>query len=323
MALKLKDLDLKVRLPELPKSIPVYELSAPSLEERLPGLELLREHLQLGELRPVQLDHALVMAGERGEIEYFYASGGVWARDATATRETQNELRRWPSVKESGNRHDRRFVLSTETAKRLISRAKETLQTAGLIGREVDSETVDLDQVAQLDAKGKERKRGPGQATIKFNYAVEGLPVRGAGAKTLLFAEPDNGDARFTGAFHAWRTLESPRVVKMSSIEQALGVGLLVDPELVAYREAGHSIRINRLDVVYLALPAFMRQGHLFPAFQVEGEVSEGEKGPAFRFARFHHAAPPAAYVAADVYGEYVSVNPDGIAPTAPRQQKR
>jgi hypothetical protein len=322
MAMTLKDLDLKVRLPDLPKSIPVFELSAPSLEERRPGLDLLRDHLRLGDLRPVQLDHALMMASERGEIEYFYASGGVWARDATVTREAPNELRRWPDVEETENGNERRFTLGAETARRLISRAKETLQAVGLIGREVDSETIDLDQVAHLGPRGKERERGPGQATIKFNYAVEGMPVRGAGAKTLLFAEPENGEARFTGAFHAWRTIGSAREVKMPPIEKALEVGLLVDPELVAYQKAGHTIRITRLDVGYLALPVFMRQSHLFPAFQVEGDVSEGKKGPAFRFARFHHAAPPAAYVAADVYGAYVSVNPDGIAPTAPQRKR-
>ena len=93
MALTLKDIDLKADLPDLPPTLPVFEVSAPTLEERRPGLERLRDHFQLGDLRSIQLDHALIMAGERGEIEYFYASGGVWARDATATRGETNELR--------------------------------------------------------------------------------------------------------------------------------------------------------------------------------------------------------------------------------------
>ena len=322
MALTLKDIDLKTGLPDLPPTIPVFEVSAPTLEERRPGLEQLQDHLRLGELRSIQLDHALIMAGERGEIEYFYASGGVWARDATATREGADELRRWPDIQESENGEDRRFTLGPETTRRLISQAREMLEGAGLIGREIDSETVDLDQVAHLGPKGKERERGAGQATVKFSYAVEGLPVRGAGAKTLMFAEPENGSVRFTGAFHAWRPLGAPRMITMPPIERALEVGLLVDPELVAYRAAGHKIAITRLDVTYLALPAFMRQSHLFPAFQVEGHVSDGKKGPGFRFARYHHAAPPAAYVAADVYGSYLSVNPDGIAPAGPHRKK-
>jgi len=49
--------------------------------------------------------------------------------------------------------------------------------------------------------------------------------------------------------------------------------------------------------------------------------VSDGKKGPGFRFARFHHAAPPDAYATAGVYGPYLSVNPDGIAATAPQRK--
>ena len=191
------------------------------------------------------------------------------------------------------------------------------LESTGLIGREVASEAIELDQVARLNAKGKETKRGAGQATVKFSYAMDKIPVRGAGAKSLVFAEPDNGDIRFAGAFHAWRNPVAGQPVKLPPIDEALGVGLLVDPELVGYHEAGHKIRINRLELGYLALPAFLRQTHLFPAFEVEGEVLKGERGPGFRFARYHHAVPPKAYEEADIFGPYLTVNPDGIAPTS------
>ena len=79
---------------------------------------------------------------------------------------------------------------------------------------------------------------------------------------------------------------------------------------------------MTRIELVYLALPAFVRQGHLFPAFQVEGKVSEGKRGAAFNFGRLHHAAPPAAYAAADLAGPYLMANPDGIKPLAQRQQE-
>jgi hypothetical protein len=176
---------------------------------------------------------------------------------------------------------------------------------------------VQLEQVAQLDAKGKEIAHGAGQATIKFLYAVGGVPVRGAGAKTLAFAEPASGQARVSGVFHAWRTIGKEAAIKLPSTEEALGVGVLTDPELDQYHAAGHKIQITRLEFVYLALPAFMRQSHLFPAFQVEGTVSEGTLGISFHFARFHHAVPPRAYAAADLYGPYLTVNPDGIRPAA------
>jgi hypothetical protein len=128
-----------------------------------------------------------------------------------------------------------------------------------------------------------------------------------------LFADPENGRARFTGGFHAWRSVGEGHAVRLPKLEEALGVGLLDDPELTTYHERGHKVSVTRLELGYLALPAFMSQRHLFPAFQVEGAVSEGERGEGFRFGRFHHAAPPKAYARADMNGWYLSVNPDGI----------
>lgn len=312
MPLKIGDLDFKAKLPQIPSSVPVFELSSPSLDARREGLARLSRHLRLGDVRSVEVDHGTVLASERGEIEYFHASGAVWARDATAARAGRNELRKWEGVKE-GKTGGNRVTLAADASRRLIGQARELLDSTGLIGREVASQSVSLEQVARLDAKGKEVQFGAGQATVKFLYEVEGLPVRGAGAKTLAFAEP----ARVVGAFHAWRTVGKPTSVKLGSAEAALGVGLLTDPELSLYQAAGHRIQITRLDFVYLALPAFMRQSHLFPAFQIEGSVSKGKRGDAFLFGRYHHAASPKAYAAADVHGPFLSVNPDGIAPTS------
>jgi len=204
---------------------------------------------------------------------------------------------------------------------RLVAQAKDLLEPLGLIGRERAFEAVQLEQVTQLDAKGNERAHGAGQATVKFQYALEDVPVRGAGAKTLAFAEPGDGQARFAGIFHAWRAPGQSTALKLPSVEEALGVGLLTDPQLDRYSAAGHKIRITRLDFVYLALPAFMRQSHLFPAFQIEGTVSEGKLGISFDFARFHHAAPPRAYAAANLYGAYLTTNPDGISPLEARRK--
>jgi hypothetical protein len=106
----------------------------------------------------------------------------------------------------------------------------------------------------------------------------------------------------------------------MSSVEEALGVGLLTDPELDRYSAAGHRIRITRLELVYMALPAFLQQSHLIPMFQVEGVVSEGKLGISFHFGRFHHAVAPKAYADAGLYGSYLTQNPDGIAPRPSRR---
>ena len=191
-----------------------------------------------------------------------------------------------------------------------------------MLGKEHASATVQLLQVAHLDNQGNEIEYGAGKATVKFGYAVEGRRVQGAGAKTLAFAVPRPSATYIFGIFHAWRNLGQATTVKLPSIEKALGVGLLSDPELNLYHQAGHELRITRLELVYLALPAFMRQSHLFPAFQVEGQVSEGKNGIGFNFARFHHAAPPSAYNAAGLVGPYLTINPDGIKPL-PRSKRK
>jgi len=314
MPLTLNDLELRTNLPSVPPSVPVFALAAPTLDDRRAAIGRLGERLKLGALRPVEVDHGVILASKQGEITFFHASGAVFARDAMASQGATSELRKWEGAVESTT-DGQRVTLNADASRKLIAQTRELLQPLGLIGAEVASEAVQLDQVAQLDAKGNEIAHGAGQATIKFRYAVGGVAVRGAGAKTLAFAEPASGQPRFSGLFHAWRTVGKTTAIKLTSVEEALGAGVLTDPELEQYRLAGHRIEITRLELVYLALPAFMRQSHLFPAFQVEGTVSEGPRGISFHFGRFHHAAPPRAYAAADLYGPYLTVNPDGISP--------
>ena len=317
MPLKIGDLQM-TRVPKLPKVAAVFEVSTPSYSARRAGIDHLSAALRLGGLRSFEVDHGVIMASERGEIEFFHASGAVWARNAAAGRAAASELRKWDGVVESKT-GGRRVKLNAEASRRLLGQARDLLESAGLIARDADiSASVELDQVARLDAKGKEVAFGAGQATVKFAYTLEGMKVAGAGAKSLVFAEPRS----VAGAFHAWRQLGGARKVEVPSVEEALGVGLLSDPELELYARAGHSVRLSRVDFVYLALPAFMRQAHLFPALQIEGSVSKGERGGGFDFARYHHAVPPKAYAAADLYAPYLAANPDGIA-AAGRQQKR
>ena len=123
-----------------------------------------------------------------------------------ANQGATNEFRKWEGIIETDT-DGYRTQLAPDAAKRLIAQTRELLQPLRLIGGEVVSEAVQLDQVAQLDAQGKEIAHGAGQATIKFQYHVGGIPVRGAGAKTLAFAVPGTGQALFSGIFHAWRTV--------------------------------------------------------------------------------------------------------------------
>ncbi|QPF74725.1 hypothetical protein G8A07_18575 [Roseateles sp. DAIF2] len=315
MTVRLNALGFKAKLPELPKTLPVHALQAPDLgETRRAAIGRLAERLKLGSLREVEFDHGLVLASERGDITHFRASGGLWARDATAGRGAKEELRQWDGLVKGSDEHQR-LALSPEAGRKLLGRTRELLEPLGLLGKELASESVQLDQVAQLDAKGREIAHGAGQASVRFHYAVAGLPVRGAGAKTLAFVEPEEG-GRYAGIFHAWRPLGREQKLQLpGTVEEALGVGLLTDPQLEKYSAAGHKIQIDKLELVYLALPVFTQQTHLFPAFQIEGQVSEGKLGIGFFFGRYHHVASPKAYAAADLYGACLSANPDGIAP--------
>jgi hypothetical protein len=129
----------------------------------------------------------------------------------------------------------------------------------------------------------------------------------------MAYVEP----SQLAMVMHAWRPLSGKAVaLKLPrSLEASLAIGLLVDPELETYARAGHSLKVTQLEMVYLALPAFVRQSHLFPMWKVQGEVGEGKLGIGFRFARFHHAATPQAYAEAGLHAGYLARNPDAIAP--------
>jgi hypothetical protein len=318
--MKLQQLTFKTDMPKWRASMPVFAMEPPPMEQRRAIAGKLGNSLKLGDMRAVELEHGLMLASGRGDITVFHASGAVWARDATANANAKNEMRDWPELIKNDQGTD--FALSPGAAKKLISMTGDMLASFELLGREAGPASVQLEQVGLLDDKGTELKRGAGQAAVKYGYSVEGIEARGAGAKTMVFAEPGESSGaapRVAGLFHAWRALGKSVNIKMPSIEAAFDVALLQDPELDRYAQAGHAIEITRLELVYLALPAFMRQSHLFPVFQVEGEVAKGKLGMAFNFARYHHVVPPSDYSAAGLDGHYLMMNPDGISPRASR----
>jgi hypothetical protein len=307
MALKVQYLDIKTRIPKLPTSMSLLELKGTSLDERQWAISFLSRRLDLGDLKPIETPNSLVFASKRGEVEYFHASGAIWARNTEADEKAENEERKWTGLREIGEGINRHFALEDKSAKQLSEHAKSLLGEAGLLREHILRADVELDQVAHLDEKGGEISRGAGSATVKFIYGVEGLRAFGPGAKSLVFAEPKNGELWITGAFHAWREVAAGRQIKLSSIESAMSVGLLKDPELNQYHKRGHRMQITRLDFGYLALPVFVPQRFLFPAFQVEGTViSPKNKSDFFHFGRYYHVATPKQYAKADAYADYL-----------------
>src|SRR5262245_27910080 len=135
MALKMSDFEFRTRLPELPRSIGVFSLSVPSLDERRAAINRLGAQFKLGKLRTAELNDTVVMASARGDIQYFHASGAVLARDATAGRNQRNELRNWAGLQDSGSGANR-MTLNPDAANRLIAQTQELLSPLRLLGRE-------------------------------------------------------------------------------------------------------------------------------------------------------------------------------------------
>jgi hypothetical protein len=310
--LKLEQLNLGVPLPSLRRDVAVYAMQPPPVEARRASARKLASQLNLGDLHEADLDHGSVMASRRGDVTVFHASGAVIARDATAATRAPHERRDWPGLIPP-ERHGAEYSLNGEASQRLVAQVSTLLRGLELLGREATDGSVELEQVSSLDGKGNVIEAGAGQACVKFSYRVDGLVARGAGAKTMAYVEP----SQLAMVMHAWRPLSGKAVaLKLPrSLEASLAIGLLVDPELETYARAGHSLKVTQLEMVYLALPAFVRQSHLFPMWKVQGEVGEGKLGIGFRFARFHHAATPQAYAEAGLHAGYLARNPDAIAP--------
>ena len=171
MALKMSDFELRTRLPQLPRSIGVFALSAPSLDERRAAINRLGAHFKLGKLRSAELNDTVVMASARGDIQYFHASGAVLARDATAGRSQKDEFRKWRDLQDSDDCGNR-VRLNPDAAQQLIAQAQELLAPIRLLGKEKASAAVQLQQVAHLDGEGKEIAHGAGNATVKATCAI-------------------------------------------------------------------------------------------------------------------------------------------------------
>ncbi|MEN8238454.1 MAG: hypothetical protein ABFR53_04535 [Actinomycetota bacterium] len=298
MTLTIRDLNLQVELPELPRSIPVAQLAAPTLEERRTSIDVIAGALGLDDLSPGETGHSLAFVGERGEIEYFPASGAVWARDAAAEAAHGDELRRWVGLEKSRTEDGTIYTLNRDTSRGLMEQANALVEAAGLVEREAMRPSIVLDQVEELDEEGQTIQSGAGTATVMTRYSVEGLPVMGAGAKTYIYMEPTRGDVHTTGVFHCWRRIADAHELHLRGVEHALEVGVLIDPELTMYHQKGARIEVTELTFGYLALPAMVPQSTLLPSFSVAGRVHlQDDKMEYFEFARYHHA------VSVDEYG--------------------
>ena len=290
-----------------PRSVPLFEAKTPSLDERKAALDFFREVLDLGDTRTVDLADSIAFAGKRGEVEFFPASGAIWARDAEAEQAHENEMRKWPGLEEIRGDNDVILGLGRQATGDLVKQAREVFERAELTAEQMKPVGVALEQVSQLSERGEILERGAGAASVMFGYELEGLSVFGAGAKSQVFAEPAGRGTRVVGAFHCWRPAGAGPKVELGSVEDALAAGVLDDPELTLYKEKGGRIEVTKLEFGYMALPAMFRQRHVFPVFQIEGRVDlSDDREQYFEFGRYHHAAHPKRYAEAGVFADYL-----------------
>jgi hypothetical protein len=268
MSLTLNDIEWRTELPDIPDKLPMAILATPSYEERLHAIRTLHERFRLGDTIELDLPFGIAHAGERGEVQYFSASGAVRARDAQLGQAFPDERRQWTDVYEAGDQ----FLLGDDLSASLLQDAGELLRAARLLPDGLGDVDVVLDQWVQHDDAGAEIARGPGRAVVRAPYSVDGFPFLGAGAKTRLAYEPTGGRPVLARIFHVHRPIADVYMVHAGGTEQTL-TGLLRDPFLAEQREGGAAIAVTELKVGLLTLPAVVPQRIATPALAVTGTV--------------------------------------------------
>lgn len=310
MALKIDDLKFETDMPEIPDIGPVVLVEAPDLERRIQGMKALADRLSIAKAREVHTEFGRALVSEQGEVEFFEASGALWSINLAQARKQKNELRDWGKLKrEKGPDGVVRTTVVAKTRDRIADLAREVAERAGFEHEHTDDPYLDMQQVASFNAKGKELSSGCGEATMVFPYQVEGLPVIGGGAKTLVDVAPADDDLQPVGAVNVWRRPAGTRKVKLGGTESVLKAGLLVDPDLTQAAEKGGRVIVESLRFGLMALPATMRQEFLFPVIEVSGRVKlrKKDKAPHYNFGRICPAATRKTYAAADLYADYLA----------------
>ena len=312
MALQLSDIKISVKLPEIPSDLPVYVVHAASLEEREPAIRFFRKLLRLQNVVPLDESDSLCLAGDSGEIDFYRASGSLWLEDFGADAGYADERRPWNVVEvpDKSVPQGNKLGLSEPEAARLGGQARKMFTKAGLMSSEAFFAGVELEQVSEFDAQGKEVGRFVGKACVRFLYRLGGIEVDGPGAKTYAFYNSGRDWPRLSGAYHSWREVKEKREIRLAGIDQILERTVVQDPELRLSRRRIRSIELCQVDLVYLALGPETYQQYVFPALRVDGRVlleASSQEREGFEFSRFYHAATREDYAASQLYAGYLA----------------
>lgn len=298
MPIPFRDIDFRVKLPDIPSTMPAAVTEGQCAHERVEAMRTLAAVLGIDDAIEVTLPFGHALAGKAGQVEFFAASGAVRARNIPLLSRFDDERRDWPDVEKVDTNEGVSYQLGRGTSDRLVEEARELLGRAGLADDGVAGVDVVLGRWAMLDEKGREQESGPGRATVRMSYAVEGTPLIGAGAKTNLHYDPVDGRPTLARMFHVQRKVVDVREVRMGDIEEAFSA-FLADPFLGEKSGKGGRIVVTAVRAGLLALPADTPQRVAYPALAIEGTVEslkdERKGGYEVRFGRYVPAASPEA----------------------------
>lgn len=305
--MELNDIDIRFKIPDVPSSVPVFNMTAATFEARRPAMERLGKRFNLGKAYTIEVEESMFIIAKEGVIQFYGPSGAIWARNFIEDAKYEDERRPWKTEKlDTGDDYD--LVLSESVQKSLQNDAQGTLKEMEMLSEHSYFADISIDQVAKLDENGKEIQRFPGEATARFLYRIDKIPVEGGGAKSYLFFNPTEDGHELAGLFHAWREPVESKSVTLMDIEKSLEHALEKDKELVHYRKSDFKLRLDGAHLAYYALPPTKSQRVLFPVFRVTGsfakQTKEGLEG--FDFSKYYHAVNPKDYIDLDIQGYYL-----------------
>lgn len=274
MAIDFSAIDFQVRLP-LPDHGLVAVLPPPCPRERMRSVDALVKALGIKVAGSADVPHGFAVGGPNGQVEVFAASGAVRGRNTDQLSRYEDERRPWRDVTREEGGTGTVYRLGKRAEERLQARSQQLLDAMELKDRSAASRVV-LGQWARLDEKGQELESGPGRATVQFSYAIEGIPLIGAGAKTNVHFDPDGegGDGIMARFFHVHRGLEAVKDVRILDIEQAFRPLLTQTWSGIESERKRTRIAVTAAEFGLLAMPADVPQRVAVPALQVEGVVS-------------------------------------------------
>ena len=274
MAIDFSAIDFKAKLP-VPDSGLIAVLPLPCARERMRSVDALVESLGIKAAGSADVPHGFAVGGPNGQVEVFAASGAIRGRNTDQLARYEDERRPWPDISREDQDGIAAFRLGKRIEERLQARSQELLERMELAEKPAGVRVV-LGQWARLDEKGKELESGPGRATVQYDYAIEGIPLIGAGAKTNVHFDPDGerGDGIIARFFHVHRGFEAARDIRLLDIERAFEPLLKQTWSGIESERKRTRIAITEAKFGLLAMPADIPQRVAVPALQVEGVVS-------------------------------------------------